>query len=185
MSLKQKCEKSLNEKWCMRFKTTHSDGYNYDGIVTHIKPNFIAIREEVDFELDGVIIFPKRSIKGFRDDVYDECCNQILRHNGALKKLRPLRWLDSCETIPQIISVMMRRDIWPGIETRSERKDEWAFYIGPITALGSKQFALWCYDPAGRWEKEYTISYSEIFRIELDSRYCNHFNEYMKANGGT
>ena len=185
MSLKRKYEKSVAGKWCLRFKTKHPDGDNYDGIVTHVKPNFIVMREEADFELDGVIILPKRSIKGFRDDKYDECCNQILRHNGALKKLRPVRWLNSCGTIPQVISAMMRRGIWPGIETLAERDEDWAFYIGPITGVGGEQFSLRCYDAAGRWEKEYELSYDEIFRIEFGSKYCNHFNEYMKAKGGT
>lgn len=184
MSLKLKFDKSLAEKWCMRFKTKHPDGDNYDGIVTHVKPHFIVLREEIDFELDGVIILTKRSIKGSRDGKYDECCNQVLRSNGALKKLRPVRWLDSCETIAQVIAAMMRRDIWPGIEIQSNREDEWAFYIGPITGVESEQLTLRCYDAAGRWEKEYTLQYEEIFRIEFDSKYCNYFNEYMKSKGG-
>src|SRR5688572_20951196 len=101
MSVKRKYEKSLAETWCMRFKTKHPDGDNYDGIITHIKPSFIVMREEENFQLDGVIILPKRSIKGFRDGKFEQCCNEILRHNGALKKLPSVRWLNSCETIPQ------------------------------------------------------------------------------------
>jgi hypothetical protein len=57
-------------------------------------------------------------------------------------------------------------------------------FIGPITEVGSEQFSLRCYDAAGRWEKVYELRYDEIFRIEFDSQYCNHFNEYMKAKGG-
>jgi hypothetical protein len=185
MSFKRKYDKSLAEQWCMRFKTTHPDGDNYAGIVTHVKPGFIILREEESFELDGVLILPKRSIKGIRDGKYDRCCNEILRQNGALKKLRPVRWLDSCETIPQVISSMMRRDVWPAIETVPEPGDDGALYVGPITGAGSDGFSLWCYDAAGRWEKEYELGYDEIFRIEFDSKYCNHFNRYMKSKGGT
>ena len=185
MSLKRKYNKSLTEKWCMRFKTRHPDGDNYDGIVTHVKPGFIVMREEENFELDGVIILPKRFIKGFRDAKNEQCCNEILRHHGALQKLRPVRWLNSCETIPQVVAGMMRRDIWPGVETISEQGGESAFYLGPITGADSDHFSLRCYDAAGEWEKEYELGYDEIFRIEFDSKYCNHFNEYMKSRDGT
>ena len=78
MSLAQKYSKSLAEQWLMRFKTKHPDGDNYDGVITHIKPAFVVLREEKDFELDGIIILPKRVIKGVRDGRYDRCCNQIL-----------------------------------------------------------------------------------------------------------
>jgi hypothetical protein len=185
MSLARKFGKSLAEKWCMRFKTKHPDGDNYDGIVTHIKPGFIVLREEESFELDGVIILPKRFIKGVRDGKFDLCCNEILRRNGALKHLRPIRWLNSCETIPQVIAALMRRDIWPGVEVIFNEGAESALYLGPITRVADDRFFIKCYDAAGRWEKEYELSYGEIFRIEIDSMYSRHFNAYMRSNGST
>ena len=185
MSFKRKYDKSLAERWCMRFKTTHPDGDSYAGIVTHVKPGFIVLREEESFELDGVIILPKRSVKGVRDGKYDRCCNEVLRQNGALKRLRPARWLDSSETLPQVIASMMRRGVWPAVETVPERGEDGALYIGPISEAGSDRFSIWCYDAAGSWEKEYELGYDEIFRIEFDSKYCNHFNRYMKSRGGT
>jgi hypothetical protein len=99
MSLIGKYRKSLNEKWCLRFKTWHPDGDNYDGIVTQIKSEFIVLREEKDFDFDGIIILPKKIIKGYRDGKNDQCCNENLRENGAIKKCHAPRWLNACETL--------------------------------------------------------------------------------------
>ncbi|MCA1614200.1 MAG: hypothetical protein LC800_08665 [Acidobacteria bacterium] len=184
MSRARKYEKSLAEKWCMRFKTTHPDGDNYDGIVTHVKRDFIVLREEDDFELDGLIVLPKRFIKGVRDGKYDRCCNEILRENSELKKLRPARWLDSCVTLPQVFAALKRRDIWPAVEIMSGEKNA-GFYIGPISEVADADFSIACYDAVGNWEGIYELSYREVFRVEIESRYCKHFNAYMRARWDT
>ncbi|MGH9941080.1 MAG: hypothetical protein ACRD9R_01830 [Pyrinomonadaceae bacterium] len=182
MSLAGKFKKSLDEKWCMRFKCRHPDEDNFDGVITHIKSSFIVLREEDAFEFDGFVILPKKVIKGIRDGRYERCGNQIIRFNGVLRKLRAPHWLDSCETIPQVFASMMRRDIWPAVEIVFNEERESALYLGPITNLNDEQFSLKCYDAAGKWEKTYKLSYDEIFKIEFDSSYCKHFNAYMKSS---
>ena len=42
-----------------------------------------------------------------------------------------------------------------------------------------------CYDAASKWEGGYEINYDDVFRIEIDSKYCNYFNDYMKSICGT
>lgn len=181
MTITQKYNQSLTEKWYMRFRTRHPDGDNYDGIITHIKRTFIILQEERDFELDGIIALPRRVIKGVRDGKYEQCGNQILRQNGSIKKLRAPGWLDACETIPQLLSAMMRRHIWPCIETLFNQGTESAFYLGPLTRIAEDSFYLNCYDAAGKWEKIYRLPYENVFKIEFDSKYCKHFNAYMKS----
>lgn len=61
-SLAGKYKKSLAENWTLRFKTIHPDDDNYDGVVTHIKPDFIVIREKQDFEFDGAATLNFQSI---------------------------------------------------------------------------------------------------------------------------
>lgn len=55
MSLYQKYKKSLNERWCMRFKTNHPDSDEFDGVITHIAPKFIVLYEVREFEFDGIV----------------------------------------------------------------------------------------------------------------------------------
>jgi hypothetical protein len=86
MRITDKYRKSLDEKWCLRLKTRNPDGDNYDGIVTQIKSTFIVLREETDFDFDGIIILPKKVIKGYRDCEYERCLNEILRENNILRK---------------------------------------------------------------------------------------------------
>lgn len=180
MSLLQKYKKSLEQKWRIRFKTNHPDGDTFDGIVTHIAPNFIIMREEWDFEFNGIVLLQKKNIKGYRDGKYEACFNAILQQNGQMKKLRVPRWLDSCKTIPQVIQNIKQHNIWPIIERLFNEGKETDFYIGPITEVSDESFSVYCYDAAGEWESEYKIRYEEIFRVEFDSKYCKHFNSYMR-----
>jgi hypothetical protein len=181
MSFERKFKKSLSEQWCMRFETLHPDDDNYDGVITHIKTDFIVLREEIDFEFDGIIILPKRFIKSVRDGKYDKCCNEVIRFNKTINKLHTPKWLDKCETIQQVLSVVKKRDIWLGVETVFSEGTDSAFYIGPITNITDEGFSIKCYDSAGKWEKEYQLDFDEVFRIEFDSKYCNYFNAFMKS----
>jgi hypothetical protein len=132
MGITDKYRKSLDEKWCLRFKTRHPDGDNCDGIVTQIKSTFIVLREEADFDFDGIIILPKKVIKGYRDGEYELCQNEILRENNTLRKACSPKWLTACVTLPEVIRELQKRDVWPGVEIISNRNAETAFYIGPI-----------------------------------------------------
>jgi hypothetical protein len=181
MSLAKKYQKSLTEKWCLRFKTRNPDGDNYDGVVMLNQPNFIVIHEKREFEFDGVILLPKRIIKGWRDGKFESCTNKIIRQNGEIKKLRIPAWLSNCKTIQQVLIELMDREIWPGIEYLKNERTVSAFYLGPITGSGDTGFWLYCYDAAGKWEKEYFLNYKKIFKIEINSKYCKHFNKFMKS----
>jgi len=182
MSIVNKFKKSLDQQWCLRIKTRHPDGDNYDGVITQIKSRFIVMREEENFEFDGVIVLPKRFIKRIRDGKYEVCCNEILRENGSIRKCGSPGWLNICVTIDDVIAQLKKRDIWPGIETIYNDMTETAFFIGPITKTTKKHFCLRCYDAAGKWLVEYKLKYEDVFRIEFESKYCNHFNAYMRRN---
>jgi hypothetical protein len=181
MSLKKKFQKSLEQQWRLRFKTNHPDGTTFDGVVTHVKPRFIVMREDNDFRFDGVVILPKRSITGYRDGKYERCANDLMRENGEMAKCVVPAWLDATETLSGVIDELARRDIWPTVETLYQKGTKSAFYIGPITRLAKKRFNLYQYDSAGKWERDYEISYQEVFRIEFDNHYSNAFNDYMRA----
>jgi hypothetical protein len=175
-----KYKKSLKKNWFMRFQTRHPEGDNYDGIVTQIKSEFIVMRGIDNFEVDGVLVIPKKSIKGFRDEKFERCYNQILRENKVLKKVRSPLWLNACETLADVMAQFMKRDIWPVIEVIRNKNAE--LYIGPITDIAKKNFHHWCYDATGKWENEYELRYNEIFRIEFNDKYSNYFNAYMRRH---
>ena len=181
MGLEQKYRKSMTERWCLRFKTRLPEQDNYDGIITHNKRGFIVLRQEHDFEFDGVVLLLKKVIRGYRDNKYEDCCNAIIRQNGSLKTARSPRWLDSCDRIPDVFAQLQSRDIWPAIEIVFNEGSETAFYLGPITRIETNAVSIRCYDAAGKWEKVYELDYDEICRIEFDSKYCNHFNGYMRS----
>lgn len=180
MSLSTKFRKSLDRTWSLRLKTIHPKGDRFDGIVRKIARNFIVMREEEDFEFDGIVVLPKRVIRGVRDGRFERCCNRLLRENEIRNKLRIPAWLDACETLPDVIVALMEREIWPAVEIVYGRKRHNVLYLGPITRTTDEGFFLYCYDADGTWEKEYEIDYADLFKIEFDSKYCNRFNAYMR-----
>jgi hypothetical protein len=182
MKSSEKYSKSLKDKWVIRLKTHHPDGDNYDGVVFVVKRSFVAIRELRDFEFDGVIVLPKKAIRGFRDGVFEAADNAIIRNNGQIDAMSIPSWVEECGTIQHVMAYMMRHDIWPGVEILFEEGRTAAFYLGPIVKADADSFTINCYDAAGNWEKPYRLGYEEVFRIEFDSKYCNHFNNYMQAH---
>lgn len=165
----------------MRFKTSHPDGDCYDGVVVHVGSDFIALREEADFEFDGIQILPKRVVRGYRDGRFDRCCNEILRYNGQIRKAVAPAWLAGCVTVSDVLRHCHKKDIWPGLEV-IDLEDGGLFYLGPIAELTTEVVRQKCYDADGRWEKVYEIPYGDIFRVEIGGKYCTHFNSYMKRD---
>lgn len=183
MSLSQKYRKSKDLKWALRFNTRHPDGYKFDGIVTHIQKNFIILRNEGDFVFDGVLVLPKKVIKGYHDSKVDRCHNDILRFSGIIRNVKSPQWLDDCTTLKQILEKIQKKDIWPIIETMYKlgRKLKTKFYIGKLTRIEKDTFWIYHYDAAGKWQKEYQIRYDDIFRIEFNDRYSRYFNAFMRT----
>ncbi len=181
MTIAQKYQKSKDGCLSLRFKTTHPDGDAYDGIVVGIKRRLIVLQEERDFELDGLMVFPKRVIKGYRDGGFERCCNKILRDNGQINRLRSPSWLALCNSIPQVLEELKHRDIWPAVETVFNDGKDSALYLGSIEYIEKDSFELLCYSSDGEWEGLYELDYDEIFGIGFNSKYCNYWNAFMKA----
>jgi len=173
-------QKSLDEKWCIRFLANHPDGDAYDGVVIHLAKSFVVVREFRDFVADGILVFPKKSVASIRNGDFEVCENQILRRSGEIKSVKRIAWLKNIDTTKDLLSALSKRKIWPAIE---ELKDgESALFVGPITAIEKKSFTIYCYDAAGNWKDAYDIDYGSVFRIEFNSKYLNYFNDYMSAS---
>jgi hypothetical protein len=182
VKLSEKYGKSLENKWVIRLKTVHPDGDSYDGIVMANKRLFLVIKEVREFEFDGTMILPKNVIRGYRDSDFEKCHNAVIRDNDQINKAEVPAWCHDCGSLREVFEYFKNHDIWPGVETLLDDGKTAAFCLGPITETSKRSFSLHCYDAAGRWEKVYCLDYDEVFRIEFDSKYCNHFNNYMKAH---
>ena len=180
MNLSKKYAASLAGQKPMRFKTLHSDGDYFDGIVQKNNRRFIVLATYNNFEFNGHIILPKRHIKGYRDSEWEICENDIIRQNGQINKASIPKWLQECSSLKDIITQICKRKIWPTIETISTDKSNTSFYIGKILECTDSDFTLYHYDATGQWIDAFKIKYTEIFKIELGDRYSKHFNKYMK-----
>ncbi len=81
------------------------------------------------------------------------------------------------KSVEQVLNLMMKKHVWPIIET--VQKNRSSLYIGPLTKVDGKEFKIYCYDAKGKWEGNYKLQYQNIFKIEINSKYGRHFNEYM------
>lgn len=182
MSLSKKYKKSSDLNWSMRFKTIHPEGDTYDGVITHNKRNHVVLCVVNDFEFDGFMIFPKRMIKGYRDSRFELCSNRIMTQNGTIGSIQYLDWLDGCASIVEVLKELKEHDIWLAVEILIDKGRDSAFYLGPIIEISEKDFSIHCYDAVGNWDKIYWIEFDKILRVEFNSRYCNHFNAYMRSH---
>jgi len=181
MTLNEIYKKSLNEKRLIRLKTKHPDGDNYDGIILKETDKLIFLASETDFEFNGIIIFAKKFIKGFRYGRFEECHNELIRFNGQINKVRLPVWLKTVNSWEDILRGLNKRDIWPCVEILYNKLEKSVFYIGPGIGGDEEGFTLHGYDADGKWEKEYYLNYDEIFRVEFNDKYSKNFNSYMKS----
>ncbi len=186
MSLRAKLQKSLDEGWCMRFRTNHPKEDTIDGVVTAIRRDFVVLREERDFVFDGVVIMPHRSIIGFRDGKFERRSNEVLLHAGEMRRARSPIWLERCDSLREVLHELEQRDIWPGLEIVWNDEDDGtlsAFYVGPVLDVDDDSFHLHCYDAEGVWEDPYELAIDELFQLSIDDRYTKRFNAWMRAEG--
>jgi len=183
MSLSTEYAKSKDQKWSLRFRTSHPDGDDVDGVVLHNARNFIVMKEMTDLDFDGIVILPKRVLTGYRDGKFEKSCNRILRFNGNIKKARLPKWLYHCNSMPEIVRQLMKRQIWPYVEIVFEldAKTETDVFVGPITQIDDDQFWIHDCEATGRWGYEWFIHFDEVFKIEFGGRYSNAFTKFMRS----
>ena len=181
MGLSTKYRKSMEHKWVIRLKTIHPREKNFEGVVLHNGRNYIVLAEVDQFEFNGLLILPKRVLAGCRDGASEEVANQNVRMNGALQRIKLPTWLGACGTLREALAAVDCKRIWPAVEILYNDNRFSALYLGPITRISGTRIWQRCYDAAGEWEREYEYNEREVFRVELQSRYCRHFNRYMKT----
>lgn len=165
----------------MRWKTRHPDGDTYDGVVVSLQRSFIIVQEELSFQFDGFQLLPKRSLKGYRDGLFEQTDNKVLKFHKETRAAGCPDWLKNCKSLSQVFDALRRRGIWPGIETLVADEDDFEFFLGQITESTATEVRVLCYKATGEWEREFTIPYDQIFRVEILSTYCERFNEYMRS----
>lgn len=178
-----KLHRSLDYQWCVRFVTDILDSDSaestvIDGIVAHIGEDFFALWQESDFEIDGMFFLRPWLIRDIRDDEHDECCNNILRQNGQIERLRLPDWLGECELLSEALQAMMSNDVWPAMVHGDETEN--LYYIGSILSVSAETICVKCYDAIGNWGGEFELDVERLLRIDLDTRYCKHFNNYIR-----
>jgi hypothetical protein len=162
----------------IRVETTHPDETAFRGVLLEANVAFATIHEIEELEPNGYIALPNKSVKEVRSGEYEKCAGDILRTVLNYKVTAVKEVFLGLSTIEEMLATLKANAIWPAVEILY--KGEASVYIGPIISLDASSFRMFCYDAAGKWESEYELDYDEIFKIEIESRYVRHFNEYMR-----
>jgi len=174
----EKCKKLIQFKKPVSLFTRHRDGDRYNGIIVGCSKDVILIESDNDFVFDGIIALPTRQIKNLRHSQFEKTLDRIFTKFGLLKLKKRSPWLLKTETMQQLVSECFKRKLWPIIEMQHKRGN--ALYIGPITSVEKNGFQIFAYDANGKWEKNYSLTYNEIFKIQLFDKYSTYFNKFMK-----
>lgn len=175
-------EGSMRDKRMVKLTMTCPRGETHLGLVVRLTKSLVIVHEFDDFAYDGIRVCPRKCIASVKATKYEDCCKSILTHCGEIRKARRMHWLDRVEAMPDLMAVLAKRRIWPGIEIRDDSDEaESLLYIGPITAAGRSEFSIYCYDADGTWETNYHLRYRDLVAVQLESRYVRIFNDYMQA----
>lgn len=170
-------------RWAIQVRTGHPDGTAFLAIVLENGRDFIIVQNISSFEYDGILVIPKKWITGIRNGKDERCSNEVLRQALAPEDISPDATYFGLSDLKEIVTRLRVQSIWPAIEAL--HRHESSLYIGRITNVANDSFEMLSYNAAGEWEKEYAIGYDEVFKIEIDSKYVRHFNEYMELKQGT
>ena len=151
----------------------------YDGIIVHRGHEVCILQEESDLEFDGYQVFLINEVSEVRFNGFDAVNNEIIQHNGEFEKVTGLNWFGCVDSYVEVLKVCCSSGIWPAVEINMGEGAD--FYIGEIKAAKERKFTMHSYDAMGVWEDESVFDYSDVVRLEFDSRYINHFNNFMKA----
>lgn len=179
MSITGKFKKSLEDRWSMQFKCNGPDKDHYNGVVMKIGKTFVVLNRIFNLALDGILILPRKAVTGYRDGKNEVGHNQVLRFHHLIEKLKIPGWLSKCESIPEILKALQKRDIWPIVEVNYEGNQ--FFHIGPIVEVNEREFHIRNYKATGKWDQFYILEYSWLLRIGFGDCYSTRFNKFMRA----
>jgi hypothetical protein len=162
----------------VRLDTAYPD-MGIDGVVLANTAAIVAVYTITSFDGDGANVLPKSVVTQVRRGPFERCATAVARAANGLATIDQLAWLTRVETLEDVIRHLQAHDIWPAIEVKAGRKTT-ALYVGPIRRIADTSFVMRGYDATGKWEGESEIAYAEVVRIEIESRYLQRFNSYMR-----
>lgn len=172
---------SQREQSIVRIETSTPDSTGIEGIVLANTKALVAVYEIAGFEGDGATVFSRSAVKSVRRGKFERCATAVMGAAGGLAGLKRFAWLATVESLEDVVRALHARDTWPAVEVAFKRKT--VLYVGKVVEASDDAFRMHCYDAAGAWEDEYELTYAEIVKVEIESRYLTHFNSYMKRKG--
>jgi len=178
MTFAKTLQESLENRAYASFRTIPPDDGRYDGIVFRVTRTLFMFREVNDLAVQGVQIWPKRSVAFHRRGKFERTIDAIIAHR-KMRVPAPPRWLAKVETLADLFRELQKRDVWPVVEMLKE--DDTALYLGPVVGVGPDWFEVFHYDADGTWERVSRLGFDSVLRVAIGDSYGDAFNDYMRA----
>jgi hypothetical protein len=164
----------------IRLQTKHPDGTAFDCIPLMESKSMFIVMEMTSFEPDGFVVVPRKWLLKIRDGEIERTGNSVIQHDRTIADVPkcPSEFAGT-KTLAELMSRLQATNIWPAIEIIRKRKG--IVYVGPITKVSANSFRMHRYSASGEWLDETEIAYKDLFKVEIESRYIEHFNSYMRS----
>jgi len=186
MKVDRVIKKSLKKRLPVRL-ITRPEGEAYDGIVLKDGRDYVAMACVPDLKFDGLVILPKKYIRGFREGKFEKTLNEIIRSNGEIKKMKGPAWLLKCGEMKDVLRQLFERKIWPIVHVVFDKEKHSEMYIGPIMGGDEKQkaFTIRHYSATAKWKYKQFIYFRQVQMVQWGDNYSKIFNKFMQSQRRT
>ncbi len=150
-----------------------------DGFVLGVSDELVAMHAVVDFQSDGLEIFPLAAVEKVESSARDVFWQSILENEGCVPRggLPDRLQIGDCRSLAQSLKQ------WGKAIGVSYADDETDWYSpGVVGAVGAESFGLRYFSTTGEWDDELTtIRYDQVLRVDVDRPYVNTFERYLVA----
>ena len=149
-----------------------------NGYIVDFSKDFIVLHETDDFELNGYVVFPIKTISEIQFNNKDKYYDKIMRSEGLTDKVENKYKIDLTSWTSIFKSI---KDLDLNVVIENEDPNDKSFDIGPITKVTKKSVYIRYFDSQGYFDKEPTkISFDFITRVKFDERYTNVISKYLR-----
>jgi len=152
----------------------------FEGTLVHVTDTFVAVREDDDFEWDGIQVVAREHLGKIEVGPTEKFRRQILEQNGQLAKLKAPAWLFACDTFQDVMQQLHRRKMWIDV-TIVHRRTRY-FGLGPIMEVEEAGATIRNIYSEGTWDKQdWPVDFKYLRRLNFGDRYTRHFSRFAEA----
>ena len=152
-----------------------NDESYYNFIVLDRNEEFVLAARDIDFQVDGYLIFVSRKIRkmiGAKTTKYE----QIMQAEGVLNALSVPKV--NLKSYANIYKTFRKSDKLISMDVYNDKYGH-CYYIGNVEKVNDKSILFSFFDADGEWYSPKKIKYKDVDVICFEDRYAEVFSKYV------